>query len=91
MKHRFIDHVKRTLKFAIIALTALTALLSAATLPAAEHTKGREVGPFARALKAGDYVWHPEVSPAGPVIVLVSLPDQSCTFIAMACALAVRR
>jgi hypothetical protein len=76
MKHGFIDHVKRTLKFAIITLTALTALLSAATLPGAEHTKGREVKPFARALKPGDYVWHPEVSPAGPVVVLVSLPDQ---------------
>jgi len=42
----------------------------------AEHTKGREVEPFARALKPGDYVWHPEVSPAGPVVVLVSIPDQ---------------
>ena|SRR5438552_2134303 len=76
MKHRFIGDVKRALKFAIITLTALTALLGAATLPAAEHTKGREVEPFARALKPGDYVWHPEVSPAGPVVVLVSLPDQ---------------
>jgi hypothetical protein len=27
-------------------------------------------------LKPGDYVWHPEVSPAGPVVVLVSIPDQ---------------
>jgi hypothetical protein len=42
----------------------------------AEHTKGREVEPFTRALKPGDYVWRPEVSPAGPVVVLVSLPDQ---------------
>jgi hypothetical protein len=42
----------------------------------AEHTKGREVEPFTRALKPGDYVWHPEVSPAGPVVVLVSIPDQ---------------
>jgi hypothetical protein len=42
----------------------------------AEHTKGREVEPFAQALKPGDYVWHPEISPVGPVVVLVSLPDQ---------------
>ena len=28
------------------------------------------------ALKPGDYVWHPELSTAGPVVVLVSLPDQ---------------
>jgi hypothetical protein len=36
--------------------------------------------PFGRSnrltLKPGDYAWHPEVSPAGPVVVLVSLPDQ---------------
>jgi hypothetical protein len=51
-------------------------LFGAANLQATEHTKGRQVEPFAHALKPGDYVWHPEVSPAGPVVVLVSLPDQ---------------
>jgi hypothetical protein len=40
------------------------------------HTKGTPVAPFTPTLKPGDYVWHPEVSPAGPVVVLVSLPDQ---------------
>jgi L,D-transpeptidase catalytic domain len=40
------------------------------------HTKGKEVSPLTRTLKPGDYVWHPEVSPNGPVVVLVSLPDQ---------------
>ncbi|HEV3098147.1 MAG TPA: L,D-transpeptidase [Candidatus Udaeobacter sp.] len=57
----------------VCALAALSSLLSTR---AAEHTKGREVEPFTRALKPGEYVWHPEVSPAGPVVVLVSLPDQ---------------
>ena len=42
----------------------------------AGHTKGRLVNPFTPALKPGDYEWHPEISPVGPVIVLVSLPDQ---------------
>ncbi len=27
-------------------------------------------------LKPGEFTWHPEVSPAGPVAVVVSLPDQ---------------
>jgi hypothetical protein len=27
-------------------------------------------------LKPGDYTWHPERSPVGPVVVVVSLPDQ---------------
>jgi hypothetical protein len=40
------------------------------------NTKGTPVAPFTPTLKPGDYVWHPEVSPAGPVVVLVSLPDQ---------------
>jgi hypothetical protein len=40
------------------------------------HTKGRPVAPFTSSLKPGDYAWHPELSPAGPVVVLVSLPDQ---------------
>jgi hypothetical protein len=40
------------------------------------HTKGKEVAPLTAKLKPGDYMWHPEVSPAGPVVVLVSLPDQ---------------
>lgn len=44
---------------------------------AASHTKGRAVAPFTPAFKPGDYVWHPEVSPAGPLLVLVSLPDQA--------------
>jgi L,D-transpeptidase catalytic domain len=37
---------------------------------------GREVAALAPALKPGDYVWRPEVAPAGPVVILVSLPDQ---------------
>jgi hypothetical protein len=39
------------------------------------HTKGRVVAPFTSSLKPGEYTWHPELSPAGPVVVLVSLPD----------------
>jgi hypothetical protein len=66
----------RTLQPSIMNLTALTLLFGVANFQAAEHTKGRQVEPFAHALKPGDYVWHPEVSPAGPVVVLVSLPDQ---------------
>ncbi|MBV8214624.1 MAG: L,D-transpeptidase [Verrucomicrobia bacterium] len=40
------------------------------------HTKGREVSPLTPTLKPGEYIWHPEVSPSGPVVVLVSIPDQ---------------
>jgi hypothetical protein len=40
------------------------------------YTKGRQVARFSKQFKAGDYVWHPEISPAGPVVILVSWPDQ---------------
>ncbi|MFZ3376650.1 MAG: L,D-transpeptidase [Chthoniobacterales bacterium] len=59
-----------------IIVAVLSSLFSAPTSTGAEHTKGREVEPLARTLKPGDYAWHPEVSPAGPVVVLVSIPDQ---------------
>jgi hypothetical protein len=73
--NRIPTNMKTTLipRMLVCALAALSSLLSTR---AAEHTKGREVEPFTRGLKPGDYVWHPEVSPAGPVVVIVSLPDQ---------------
>jgi hypothetical protein len=46
------------------------------TVAAAGHTQGRAVKPFTPEFKPGDYVWHPEASPAGPVVIIVSLPEQ---------------
>jgi hypothetical protein len=43
---------------------------------AVAFTRGRMVAPFTSEFKPGDYVWHPGVSPAGPVVIIVSLPDQ---------------
>jgi hypothetical protein len=40
-------------------------------------TKGRVAQPFTPSLKAGEYLWYPEVSPAGPVVIIISLPEQS--------------
>ena len=40
-------------------------------------TKGRVAEPFTPSLKAGEYLWYPEVSPAGPVVMIISLPEQS--------------
>jgi L,D-transpeptidase-like protein len=60
------------------SIHVLIALLFAVAVTdgAPSHTKGRPVTARTPELKAGDYVWHPEVSPAGPVFVFVSLPDQ---------------
>jgi hypothetical protein len=62
-------------QLAIIIVAAL-GLIGLPFARAANFTKGRSVKPFTTDLKPGDYLWHPEVSPAGPVVVLVSLPDQ---------------
>jgi hypothetical protein len=43
------------------------------------HTKGRELAPFAPEFKPGDYVWKPQVSPTGPVLIIVSIPEQKMT------------
>ena len=43
---------------------------------AANFTKGKNVAPFPEKLEPGHYVWHPEISPTGPVVVVISLPDQ---------------
>jgi hypothetical protein len=59
-----------------IAISMVLLFAASGTDAASGHTKGRAVKPLAPELKAGDYVWHPEVSPVGPVVVFVSLPDQ---------------
>ena len=59
-----------------LALLLAFTLVTSVTAGAAGHTKGRAVHPFTVDFKPGDYVWHPEVSPAGPVVVIVSLREQ---------------
>jgi hypothetical protein len=69
--------VRRTALVALlIGLVVFASLLAASFSGAAGFTKGREIAPFPTEFVPGDYIWHPEISPAGPVVVLVSLPDQ---------------
>jgi hypothetical protein len=56
-----------------IAFLALAVLLIASSPLAAE--KSDRVAPRAE-LEPGQYSWHPETSPKGPVLVVVSLPQQ---------------
>ncbi len=58
----------------VVATLSLPPIALASAAPG--HTKGRAVTPLTPTLTAGDYVWHPQVSPAGPVVILVNLPDQ---------------
>jgi lipoprotein-anchoring transpeptidase ErfK/SrfK len=57
-------------------LLVLTFAIPVTAGAAASHTKGRAVHPSTSEFKTGEYVWHPEISPAGPVVVIVSLPEQ---------------
>ena len=41
------------------------------------HTKGTPTGQATGPLKPGEYWWHPELSPSGPLMVLVSVPEQT--------------
>ena len=61
----------------IIALTlGLFASSCVGTWSLAESfTEGRDVPPFSN-LQNGDYIWKPEISPAGPVLIIVSTHDQ---------------
>src|ERR1700726_264357 len=72
---------RRGIEFKVVpALVALALVVCTLATPlsasAAEHTKGRAVQPLTSEFKPGDYVWHPEISPAGPVVIIVSLPEQ---------------
>ena len=62
---------------AVLVGCVLTAfILSSATVRAAKTDAGVQSAPGTPQLKSGDYVWHPEISPLGPVVIIVSLPDQ---------------
>ena len=41
------------------------------------HTKGTPTGKPTGTLKPGEYWWNPQLSPTGPVVVLVSIPQQT--------------
>lgn len=60
--------------------SSLIVLLSAGVLAVAPagagFTKGRQIEPHAPKFKPGDYVWNPDASPKGPVVIVVSIPEQ---------------
>lgn len=41
------------------------------------HTKGTPTGKPTGKLKPGEYWWHPEISPQGPLMILISIPEQT--------------
>jgi hypothetical protein len=56
-------------------LAVLISTAQAVEQPSA-HTKGTPTGKPTGPLKPGEYWWRPQLSPSGPLIVLVSVPEQ---------------
>lgn len=68
--------IHKTLTGAMLALGLGIVAATAGGPGGNKFTKGHEVAPLPPTLKPGDFVWMPEASPAGPVVVIVSIPDQ---------------
>ena len=64
-------YVARTL-----ATAALSVVLTAPWAGGEAMTKGQAIAPFTPKVRPGEYVWRPEISPAGPVVIIISLPEQ---------------
>ncbi len=61
----------------ILAVSVALLTTSVAMEQPSFHTKGTPTGKPTGTLKPGEYRWHPEISPSGPVVVLVSVPQQT--------------
>lgn len=59
-----------------LAMLATTALMLPASAPATGFTEGTQMPPTTRKLKPGEFVWEPERAPTGPVLLIVSKPEQ---------------
>ncbi|MEO5714230.1 MAG: L,D-transpeptidase [Luteolibacter sp.] len=64
------------LKALAISALALTTVTEAMPRPGF-HTQGTANGRSSGTLKPGEYWWNPKLSPSGPVVVLVSVPQQA--------------
>ena len=63
------------LRYLVLASAALIATSFAMQQPSF-HTKGSPTGKSTGTMKPGEYWWRPQLSPSGPVVVLVSIPQQ---------------
>ncbi len=61
----------------VLALSLAVLTSTQAVEKPAAHTKGSPTGKATGPLKPGEYWWHPELSPRGPLMVLISVPEQT--------------
>jgi hypothetical protein len=62
----------KILAFSVALLTTVQAMQQPSS-----HTKGTPTGKPTGQLKPGQYWWKPQLSPSGPLMVLVSIPQQT--------------
>src|SRR5438876_673076 len=75
MKLHLRYYVMKFLTILAISIGLLTA--SQAMERPSFHTKGTPIGKPTGTLKPGEYWWKPQLSPTGPLVVLVSIPQQT--------------
>src|SRR6187399_35896 len=61
----------------VLAVSASLLAASQALEMPSFHTKGTPTGKPSGVLKPGEYWWQPQISPNGPLMVLVSVPQQT--------------
>ena len=61
----------------ILALSVALLTTAQAVKQPSAHTKGTPTGKPTGVLKPGEYWWKPQLSPSGPLMVLVSVPEQT--------------
>ena len=59
-----------------VVFTTISTLLPLSVF-AETFTAGKQVPPTEEKLTAGDFVWEPERAPEGPVLIVVSVPEQT--------------
>ena len=66
------------MKFVSFFVVFVALLFSASAMEKPSfHTKGSPTGKPTGPLKPGEYWWHPEISPQGPLMILISIPEQT--------------
>src|SRR5256884_3881425 len=69
------NHLVKLLKIFALFVALLTTVQ--AMQQPSSHTKGTPTGKPTGQLKPGEYWWKPQLSPSGPLMVLVSIPQQT--------------
>src|SRR5438128_9190113 len=62
---------------AILAISVGVLIASQAMEKPSFHTQGTPTGKPTGTLRTGEYWWNPQLSPSGPVVMLVSIPQQT--------------